>query len=317
MALMVRSGIGRARWVAPLAIAAVVGLVPSVASAAQGKAKPKVTGAVYTETNSTKKNEVVAFAQFSDGSLKQVQKIGTGGKGGNQAQPETGDCLPPPAGKGDCPNLDTQGEVETGAGGKLLFVVNAGSNSVTSFRVTSGGLVRADVAKSGGVFPLSLTTHGNLLYVLNTNSTNIQGFKFNSAGKLTPIKGSNRQLAANVFPGLSRQVAFDNSGKWLVVSKFGNPFAPGGPDPKNSIDTFKVGASGAAGAPITSDATVPLPFSINFDSANRLVLTEVGNPTATGFVDTFRLLPSGHLTPIQSAPTSSGGNAPVLGRDHP
>lgn len=313
MALMVRSGIGRARWVAPLAIAAVVGLVPSVASAAQGKAKPKVTGAVYTETNSTKKNEVVAFAQFSDGSLKQVQKIGTGGKGGNQAQPETGDCLPPPAGKGDCPNLDTQGEVETGAGGKLLFVVNAGSNSVTSFRVTSGGLVRADVAKSGGVFPLSLTTHGNLLYVLNTNSTNIQGFKFNSAGKLTPIKGSNRQLAANVFPGLSRQVAFDNSGKWLVVSKFGNPFAPGGPDPKNSIDTFKVGASGAAGAPITSDATVPLPFSINFDSADRLVLTEVGNPTATGFVDTFRLLPSGHLTPIQSAPTSSGGNAPCWG----
>jgi 6-phosphogluconolactonase (cycloisomerase 2 family) len=313
MALMVRSGIGRARWIAPLAIAAVVGLVPSVASAAQGKAKPKVTGAVYTETNSTKKNEVVAFAQFSDGSLKQVQKIATGGKGGNQAQPETGDCLPPPAGKGDCPNLDTQGEVETGAGGKLLFVVNAGSNSVTSFRVTSGGLVRADVAKSGGVFPLSLTTHGNLLYVLNTNSTNIQGFKFNSAGKLTPIKGSNRQLAANVFPGLSRQVAFDNSGKWLVVSKFGNPFAPGGPDPKNSIDTFKVGASGAAGAPITSDATVPLPFSINFDSADRLVLTEVGNPTATGFVDTFRLLPSGHLTPIQSAPTSSGGNAPCWG----
>lgn len=313
MALMVRSGIGRARWVAPLAIAAVVGLVPSVASAAQGKAKPKVTGAVYTETNSTKKNEVVAFAQFSDGSLKQVQKIGTGGKGGNQAQPETGDCLPPPAGKGDCPNLDTQGEVETGAGGKLLFVVNAGSNSVTSFRVTSGGLVRADVAKSGGVFPLSLTAHGNLLYVLNTNSTNIQGFQFNSAGKLTPIKGSNRQLAANVFPGLSRQVAFDNSGKWLVVTKFGNPFAPGGPDPKNSIDTFKVGSSGAAGPAITSDATVPLPFSINFDSANRMVLTEVGNPTATGFVDTFRLLGNGHLVPIQSAPTGSGGNAPCWG----
>ena len=96
MALMVRSGIGRARWIAPLAIAAVVGLVPSVASAAQGKAKPKVTGAVYTETNSTKKNEVVAFAQFSDGSLKQVQKIATGGKGGNQAQPETG-RLPPAA----------------------------------------------------------------------------------------------------------------------------------------------------------------------------------------------------------------------------
>ena len=142
------------------------------------------------------------------------------------------------------------------------------------------------MAKSGGVFPLSLTTHGNLLYVLNANSTNIAGFKFNSAGQMTPI-GLEPQLAANVFPGLSRQVAFDNSGKWLVVTKFGNPFAPGGPDPQNSIDTFKVGANGVAGPPITSNATVPLPFSINFDSANRMVLTEVGNPTATGFVDTF------------------------------
>ena len=316
MALTVRSGTGRAWRYTPLAVAAVMALTPAVASAAQksqGKTKAKVTGAVYTETNSTKKNEVVAFAQYSDGSLKQVQKIATGGTGGNQAQPETGPCLPPPAGQGNCPNLDTQGEVETGAGGKLLFVVNAGSNSVTSFRVTSAGLVRADVAKSAGVFPLSLTTHGNLLYVLNTNSTNIAGFTFNAAGKLTPIKGSNQKLAANVFPGLSRQVAFDNSGKWLVVSKFGNPFAPGGPDPKNSIDTFKVGASGAAGPAITSDATVPLPFSINFDSANRLILTEVGNPTAKGFVDSFRLLPSGHLVPIQAAPTGSGGNAPCWG----
>ena len=314
MGLTVRSGIGRARWLAPLGIAAVVGLTPGVATAAHSaKAKPKVTGAVYTETNGIPKNAVVAFAQYSDGSLKQVQTIGTGGKGGNQAQPEPGPCLPPPAGQGNCPNLDTQGEVETGAGGKLVFAVNAGSNSVTSFRVTPGGLVRADVAKSGGVFPLSVTTHGNLLYVLNSNSTSIAGFTFDAAGKLTPIKGSIQKLNPNAFPGFSRQVAFDNTGKWLVVAKFGNPFAPGGPDPKNSIDTFKVGASGAAGPAISSDATVPLPFSINFDSGNRVILTEVGDPTAKGFVDTFRLLPSGHLAPIQSAPTSSDGNAPCWG----
>jgi Lactonase, 7-bladed beta-propeller len=315
MGLTVRSGIGRARWLAPLGIAAVVGLTPGVATAAHSaKAKPKVTGAVYTETNGIPKNAVVAFAQYSDGSLKQVQTIATGGKGGNQAQPETGPCLPPPAGQGNCPNLDTQGEIETGANGKLVFAVNAGSNTVTSFRVTPAGLVKANVAKSGGVFPLSLTTHGSLLYVLNANSANIQGFKFNSAGILTPIKGSNQKLAQNVFPGLSRQVAFDNSGKWLVVSKFGNPFAPGGPSPQNSMDTFKVGASGAAGPAITSNATVPLPFSINFDSSDNLILTEVGNPTATGFVDTFKLLPSGHLAPIQSAPTSSAGNAPCWGQ---
>ena len=310
-----RKGIGRAWWLTPLAVAAIVGMGSSIATAAQGqgqgKAK-KVTGAVYTETNGLKKNEVVAFAQYSDGSLKQVQTIATGGKGALSPEPETGPCLPPPAGTGKCPNLDTQGEVETGANGRLLFVVNAGSNSVTSFRVTSAGLVRADVVKSGGGLPNSLTSHGDLLYVLNAGSATIAGFKFNAAGHLTPIV--TRKLAQNVFPGLSRQVAFDNTGKWLVVTKFGNPFAPGGPSPQNSIDTFKVGANGVAGQAITSNAKVPLPFSINFDSANRMLLTEVGNPAAAGFVDVYKLLANGHVVPVSAGPpTSSGGDAPCWG----
>jgi Lactonase, 7-bladed beta-propeller len=312
-----RKRIGRAWWLTPLAVAAVVGIASSGATAAQGqgqghaKSKKKVTGALYTETNGAKKNALVVFKQYSDGSLKQVETIATGGKGGVQAQPETGPCLPPPAGTGKCPNLDTQGEVETGGHGKLVFAVNAGSNTVTSFRATPGGVVRVQVVKSGGAFPLSLTTHGKWLYVLNANSATIAGFKFNAAGHMTPIV--TRKLAQNVFPGLSRQIAFDNTGKWLVVSKFGNPFAPGGPSPQNSIDTFKVGANGVAGQPITSNATVPLPFSINFDSGNRILLTEVGNPAAAGFVDSFKLLPNGHLAPIQSAPLSSGGDAPCWG----
>jgi 6-phosphogluconolactonase len=311
MALTVRSGIGRAWRFTPLALAAVMVLAPSAATAAQAKAKPKVTGAVYTETNANK-NAVVAFAQYSDGSLKQAQTIATGGSGGHQAQPEPGPCLPPPAGIGKCPNIDTQGELETGNGGKLLFAVNAGSNTITSFQVTPAGLVRAGVAKSNGLFPLSLTTHGHLLYVLNANSMSIAGFTFNAAGHLTPIKLSIKQLNQNKVPGLSRQIAFDNTGKWLVVTKFGNPFATGGPNPMGSIDTFKVGATGATGAPITSDATVPLPFSINFDSGNHLILTEVGNPANTGFVDSFRLLPNGHVVALQP-PVTSGGDAPCWG----
>ena len=314
MALTVRSGIGRAWRFTPLAVAAVMAITPAAATAAgksKAKAKPKVTGAVYTETNSTTKNQVVSFAQYSDGSLKQAQKIATGGKGGNEAQPETGPCLPPPLGQANCPNLDTQGELAL-SGKKLLFAVNAGSSTVTSFQITPAGLVRADVVKSGGKFPNSITTHGHWLYVLNANSASIAGFTFNSAGKLTPIKGSIKNLAANVFPGLSRQIAFDNTGKWLVVTKFGNPFAPGGPSPKNSIDVFKVAASGKPSAPITSDSHVPLPFSINFDSGDRILLTDVGNPTATGFVETLRVLPNGHLAPVQ-APISSSGNAPCWG----
>ena len=52
-------------------------------------------------------------------------------------------------------------------------MVNAGDNTVSSFRVTASGLKLADRVSSGGVLPISLTSSGHLLYVLNELSGNI------------------------------------------------------------------------------------------------------------------------------------------------
>src|SRR5437016_11969061 len=49
----------------------------------------------------------------------------------------------------------------------FLFVVNAGSNEISSFSVGPQGLTLADKVWSGGQRPISVTTHDNFLYVLN------------------------------------------------------------------------------------------------------------------------------------------------------
>ena len=85
---------------------------------------------------------------------------------------------PPPVCTGNgagCPSLDSQDAIALTPNGKFLFAVNAGSNTVSSFKVTRHGVALVNQVSSGGAFPDSLTVHGNLVYVLNANSLNIQG----------------------------------------------------------------------------------------------------------------------------------------------
>jgi 6-phosphogluconolactonase len=285
-------------------LAAAVALPASAAAKAQ-KASKKPVGVVYTETNNPKRNQVQIFNRFANGSLAFVKSVATGGKGGLQLQPG---CVP------TCPFLDTQGEVTLSSNGRLLFVVNAGSNSISSFRVTPGGLQLADVKPSGGKFPNSITTHGNVLYVLDSGifpvpgppvPGNIAGFHFNAAGHLTPIKGSNRPLTPTV-PGLARQVGFNNKGTLLVVSLFGNPMTP---STMGSLDTFPVKPSGAAGPPTAHNTTTPLPFGFAFDPSGRLIMSQVTALTpGAGDAASYKVAPSGTLSPISTKPTK--GTAP-------
>ena len=237
-----------------------VAVLPGVASAKKHASNASsVVGAMYAETNNGTANQLLAFDRYGNGSLKLRQAVNTGGKGG--LQPEPG-CTPP----GGCPLLDAQGEVQVTANGKLVFAVNAGSNTISSFRAEKKSLKLVAQVPSGGVFPNSITIHEHVLYVLNTNSKNIAGFRFTDGGKLTPIPGSSQPLTAEAAP-LSRQIGFDNTGNVLVVSLLTDA----------AFDTFTV-TNGVAGPATAHPSASPEPFAFSFDPVkNTMVAAEVVN----------------------------------------
>src|SRR5215470_12314523 len=147
------------RLLAMLVVAAAL-LTPWVADAASKKAAKAPTGWVFTSTNNPTGNQVIVFKRGSDGKLTQSAIVSTGGKG---------IASEPPFG---FPIVDSSGAINLTPDGKLLFVVNAGSNSVTSFQVTSSGLKKVAVASTHGKLPISLASSGNLLYTVNEISQN-------------------------------------------------------------------------------------------------------------------------------------------------
>ena len=306
---MGRGVLTRGRASTLLLVASISFAVPATAGAKSKPSKPKVVGAFYTETNGNP-NELLVFARYSDGTLKQERSVATGGQGGHQGQPLNISAPPPvcTGGGNGCPALDSQDALVSTPNTKLLFAVNAGSNTVSSFRVTRHGPVLVSQVSSSGTFPDSLAIHGSLLYVLNANSLNIQGMSFDSSGHLTPISGANRALnPASTAPGSPRDIHFDNTGNWLVVTKLANPAAI---SPVGAIDTFPVSSNGTVGAPVSSNSVDILPFSVGFDSGDHVLITTVGNPSAfkPGTLASYSIGPTGALTNVASATT--GGYAP-------
>ena len=261
---------------------------------------------VYSISNAAPKNTLVKFVQRSNGTLKKVQTIKTGGSGGLAPQPG---CEPPPG----CPMLDTQGEVVTK--GRLVFAVNAGSDSITSFREKKNGkLKRVDVQPSMGDFPNSLTVHGRLLYALNSHSDSIAGFRFSKSGEIKRIVNSVRSLALpqsnqTLSP---RQIGFDRTGNVLVVTRL-TPL-PGG------IDTFVLNSKDRPGQAVANAPTSALPFGFAFDRYNNLIMSQPAAPpelAMPGNTASYDLnTQTGQLTPIETV--TSDGVAPcwvVITRD--
>lgn len=248
-------------------------------------------GHVYTLTNNTGGNAVVDYQRLPDGSLQQVATVPTGGTGG---QEQEHGCT------AMCPFIDAQNEVILSKDGRLLFAVNPGSHTISSFRVTEDGLKLVDVADSHGDFPTSVTTHGDLLYVLNSKSLRIAGFQVSDSGELTFIPGSDQNLSsgAQTFDVPPKQIQFDRTGRVLAVTLLAVPV----------IDTFKVSWNGVAG-PAQANATAnPLPFAFSVTPRNQLVVAEIVDAdhyTPVGLTSTYQLNPwSGKLSYIDTAPTN-------------
>ena len=258
---------------AAFATVLLVAVVP-VIGASVAHATPSSVGVLYAMTNQSP-NQIVVFARGADGSIREAQRVGTGGAGSPSNNP------PFPQN-----HLDADNEIKLTAtqSGTLLFAVNAGDNTVSSFSVGPQGLLTlADRKPSGGNHPVSLDTYNGLLYVVNEvdpSGKDISGLRYTTQGMMTPIANSTRSLATpynsdNGFgfaEPLPSQVMFSPDGRELIVTeRTSNAF-------QGQLDTFAIAANGRPGPVQVNADNAPIPFGMAWDGHGQLIVANAGPP---------------------------------------
>jgi 6-phosphogluconolactonase len=233
-------------------------------------------GAVFVTTNGVSGNAVKAFSRSADGSLSPLGTFATGGLG--------------VGGTGD--PLTSQAAAALSPDHKLLFVVNAGSNDVSVFRIKNDGLKLVERESSGGVFPNSIAVTEDAVYVLNAGSSKVGVFSYNDSGNLH-ARGS-APLSANTS-GPS-EVRVSPNGRWLDVTERGS----------NTIDAFRIGEHGSLGAPVKSASAGVAPFGFQFTPTGILVSSEAGSASASSYKQDR----DGSLAAITGAVSNGGQAAP-------
>jgi 6-phosphogluconolactonase len=248
---------------AGLVVLATVALVAPAAIASSDS-----PGAVYALTNSPQGNAVLVYGRGGDGSLTPAGSFATGGAG---------------SGAG----LGSQNAVIVSDDHQWLFAVNAGSNSISSFRIRPGQVLElADTVPSGGSMPTSVAFRRGLLYVLNAGvPNNVTGFAVAGDGRLTPLPDSTRPLSAgSTSPA---QVGFDDEGTTVIVTERAT----------NRVDTYAVGSDGRLTGPSVHPSAGPTPFGFAVDKRNTLFVSEAG---AGGGASSYQIGADASLTPVSS-----------------
>ena len=232
--------------------------------------------AVFVQTNELDGNKIVVFQRHGDGRLTEEDTYPTGGNGGNVAPGTASD------------RLGSQGSLVYDERHRLLFAVNAGSDSVSVFRVNGTRLRLTDVDPSGGDFPASIAVHDDLVYVLNAGGVGIvQGFEIRG-DRIRALEGSARSLGlANTDPPnfltSPGQVGFTPDGSKLIVTTKASG---------STIDIFSVRRDGTLSeTAVENPSATPVPFAFTFDPRGRLVSGEAAMSTVTTYtINTNRTL---------------------------
>ena len=276
-------------------------------------------GAVYAMTNEFDGNRIVAYGRNDDGTLTSIGSFRTRGNGGAF---DGGEGLDP---------LISQFSLQLTQDNRFVLAVNAGSNSLSIFRVEDNkSLTLADVVRVRGVGPNSIAVHDDLVYVSMVDADGqfvgepdqeglLQGFRLTRSGHLVRLPGSARLLGNR-----PSAIQFSPDGSYLVVSSINAGAAALASGSTDEMVTFGVNANGM----LTTDqvdgtaSTLPgntegrnLPGAIGFeivesDGEQIIVVTEArefqpdGSPPAfpnlqTGSVSTWRLESDGSMTALQ------------------
>lgn len=286
---------------------------------------PPLEGAVYTMTNDLEENEIAAFGINPGGQLALIGYFGTGGAGSTEFD----------GGEGLDPLISADSIIVTEE--DCLVCVNAGSDTITSFRIEEDlSLTKVSTINSGGVGPNSLAYSNGRLFVSNidrdgfalgdpnvprgepNDEGNITGFNINASGILIPIANSTINL-----DNRPADVGFSADGTHLIVTSItaGSAALPG-PEAANSVAVYGVSPVGAVteiqgsatGTPVGNAAGRNLASAIDFDTTvingrEFVVVTEArefnseGAPPAlpalqAGSISVYELMGDGSLTEI-------------------
>ena len=231
-------------------------------------------GKLYTMSNATTGNEVLVYNRLSDGSLSKTAAIPTKGIG-------TGG------------GLGNQGALTFSKDGFFLFAVNPGSNSITSFRLTSNGLDLVNTVSSGGTTPVSVTEDRGRLFVVNAGNSskpgNIHGFRVNHDGRLSPMFYTKRLLSSKTATTGAAQINFSDDGEQLVVTEKAT----------NLILTYRLNAYDVPSRPMLNASSGITPFGFAVGKRDQVFVSNAeGGAANISTLSSYRLLPYGKLRDI-------------------
>ena len=242
------------------------------------------TERVYVLTNDATKNTVAAFARDNNGSFYSIGSYETGGRGSG----------------GTTDPLESQGALTFSEDHSLLFAVNPGSGTVSSFLVEGNRLVLADQKPTDGAEPVSVAQHGQFVYVLNQGAYGgVTVLHVDAHGHLNQIAYSTTLLSGTGRGASSVSVSPD--GQFLaVVERLAN-----------NVDVFHILPNGTLSAITTTADKNPGGFSAIFSQGGQLLVSETGPAGAANgsTISSFNVNSGASITPISSAvPTQAAGN---------
>jgi len=251
----VRSLLAAAGAVALAACSDVQPTAPTATAIAPSFAQSQTVGGVFVSTNGLNGNAVVAFARAADGSLTPTGTFATGGTGiGGTGDP-----------------LASQFAVALSRNAKVLVVVNAGSNDISSFTVDGGSLTLVNRASSGGVRPVSVTISNGYVYALNTISNTIGVLAIADDGTLTAEPSKTKALAAGANG--AAEVRANPTGDLVVVTE----------RVSNRLETFAVNGDGSLGNPVVTGAAGNTAFGFDFTTRGQVIVSEAASASASSY----------------------------------
>jgi 6-phosphogluconolactonase len=235
--------------------------------------------AVFVMTNDADENAVIAYERTQYGTLQGQHRYETGGRG-------SGGTVDP---------LGSQGSLTLSDDRSLLFAANAGSGTLSVFRVQGTRLLLSDRAPTGGSEPNAVAQRGRLVYVLNTaGSSSVVGFRVID-GKLVRIPDSQKFLSGNFVN--SGSLAFSPDGRFLVVTERAT----------NNLDVFRVLPDGRLSAITLNPSAGPGAFAAVVAPNGTVIISETGSSAPnSSAISSYRIAADGKLLPASVSVATFG-----------